>query len=150
MQFFYHIRIISFSDRILCHQLIKSCLYSQDEVPAVQYLYIFQGCDKSKVFCHFSAFDSVKSCFFQFSRKINKCCISIQLSPLSESTCPCKNRCNGVCGSFFSLEMTVVMSLYCSVSSLVLEISLRRYQTDVIIAREPNAEETISLITSPS
>ena len=47
---------------------------------------------------------------------------------LSECSCPCKNGCDGVCGSFFTLQMLIIMSLNGSVCSFILIISMRGYK----------------------
>ena len=52
--------------------------------------------------------------------------------------CPCKNGCDGVCGSFFTLQMLIIMSLNGSVCSFILIISMRGYKYGSHHGKSPN------------
>ena len=98
----------------------------KDEITAVQYSRILNCCDQCKVFGHLATFNRGKGSFFQFICKLFQFLIAIQFSTFTKSSCPCKNRCHRVGRSFFSFQMTIIMSLYCSMSCFIFVISLRR------------------------
>ena len=79
-------------------------------------------------------------------------CGSLSSSPrLRECSGPCKDCCHGVGGCLFAFQIFVIMTHERFREQLHTRIlPSGDTSTEVIIASEPKAEETISLITSPS
>ena len=110
---------------VLLQILIQLFTYCLDKSFAVQNGRIFNAGDQCQVFCHLSAFNRGKGCFFQFVCKYAKLRNLIQFTAFAECPGPCKDCCHGVRGCFFAFQVFIIVTLNRSVSCFVLEIAVR-------------------------
>ena len=135
-----------------CLQGLSDC---QDEIAAAECNRVVQSRDPRQIPCHLSGFNCLKRCLLQTIRERYKLRKLIQLPSLPQCSRPGKDCCDGICGGLLALQILVIMALYGSMCCLIFAASYSYFpsgftRTDVIIAREPKADESISLITSPS
>ncbi len=136
---------------LLCcsvHTAVKTLADCVKEVGRVYCLGLDAFHKIDKVFGHYAVVESVEACVFKLIGVIHKFGQTVKFAAFAKRTAPCEDGGHGISRGLFSFEMLVVMACHCAVCRLVL--ILADTSTEVIMASEPKAVDTISLITSPS